>query len=306
MSNFPHGSRGGGIVIYVKNNIEVSCQTIDVNVSTFEFSCVRLGPDKSSITLLCLYRPQSADKNVFCTELKNLVNLLPSAPNNLIIYGDYNIDALIGSNHFTTLVFTHLINNAYPVIFHLTRVTPSSVTLIDHTFCNFEPIIASGVLTEKISDHYITFITVKSPLSDSVEHNTPIYKLSRSINNRGLKSLRINLMKYYWFFITKNSKVDDGYDKLISIINELLNTFLPQQKVLIKNGNDKSWITISLRTSCKHKNKLYKLTCQNKYPEEQYVLYRNKLTSLIRQSKINYYTMAFAENAKNSKIAWKL
>ena len=53
MLNFPHGSRGGGIVIYVKNNIEVSCQTIDVNVSTFEFSSVRLGPDKSSITLLC-------------------------------------------------------------------------------------------------------------------------------------------------------------------------------------------------------------------------------------------------------------
>ena len=45
---------------------------------------------------------------------------------------------------------------------------------------------------------------------------------------------------------------------------------------------------------------------QNKYPKEQYVLYRNKLTLLIRQSKINYYTMAFAENAKNSKIAWKL
>ena len=51
---------------------------------------------------------------------------------------------------------------------------------------------------------------------------------------------------------------------------------------------------------------MYKLTCQNKYPKDQYVLYRNKLTSLIRQSKINYYTTAFAENAKNSKIAWKL
>ena len=184
MLNFPYGSRGGGIVIYVKNNIEVSCQVIDVNVSTFEFSCVRLGPDKSSITLLCLYRPPSTDKDVFCTELENLVNLLPSAPNNLIICGDYNIDALVDSNHFTTLVSTHLINNAYPVIFHPTRVTPSSVTLIDHTFCNFESIISFGVLTEKISGHYITFINVKSPLNDSVEHNTPIYKLSRPINNR--------------------------------------------------------------------------------------------------------------------------
>ena len=124
-----------------------------------------------------------------------MVNLLPSAPNNLIVCGNYNIDALVDSNYFTTLVSTHLINNAYPVIFHPTHVILSSVTLIDHTFCNFESIIASGMLTEKISDHYIPFITVKSPLSDSVEHNTPIYKLFRPIYNRGLKSLRINLMK---------------------------------------------------------------------------------------------------------------
>ena len=154
------------------------------------------------------------------------------------------------------------------------------------------------MLTENISDHYNIFITIKSPLSDSVVHNTPIYKLSRPINNRGLKSMWINLIKYYWSFITTNSKVDDAYNKLISIISELLNTYLPQQKVLSKNGNNKPWIKIGLRTSCKHKNKLYKLICQNKYPEEQYVLDRNKLTSFIRQSKINYYTSAFVENAK--------
>ena len=45
---------------------------------------------------------------------------------------------------------------------------------------------------------------------------------------------------------------------------------------------------------------------QNKYSKEQYVLYRNKLSSLIHQSKINYYTTAIAEKAKNSKISWKL
>ena len=115
----------------------MSWQTINVNVSTFKFSCVRLGPDKSNIKLLCLYRPPSTDKDVFGTELENLVNLLPSAPNNLIVCGDYNIDALVDSNHFTSLVFTHLINNAYPVIFYPTRVTPSFVTLINHIFCNF-------------------------------------------------------------------------------------------------------------------------------------------------------------------------
>ena len=45
-----------------------------------------------------------------------------------------------------------------------------------------------------------------------------------------------------------------------------------------------------IRTSCKNKNKLYKLVCQNKYPKEQYVVYRKKQTSLICQSRINYYS----------------
>jgi hypothetical protein len=51
---------------------------------------------------------------------------------------------------------------------------------------------------------------------------------------------------------------------------------------------------------------LYKLVCQNKYPKDLYVAYRNKLTIVIRNSKLNYYSSAFDKHIKNPKMAWKI
>ena len=45
---------------------------------------------------------------------------------------------------------------------------------------------------------------------------------------------------------------------------------------------------------------------QGKYPKEQYIAYRNKLTSIIRKCKIAHYSAAFDKNAKRPKEAWKI
>ena len=121
-----------------------------------------IGFDQSKLILLFLYKPPDTDDNIFCTELDNLFSSLPSDPNSLVFCGEYNVDALVDYVHFNNLVFAHLLGNAYPVIFHPTRVMPTSATLIDHIFTNFEHIVASGVFTEKISDHYITFVTLNT------------------------------------------------------------------------------------------------------------------------------------------------
>jgi hypothetical protein len=70
--------------------------------------------------------------------------------------------------------------------------------------------------------------------------------------------------------------------------------------------NINPWLTSGIINSCKQKNKLYKLVCQNKYPKDLYVTYRNKLTTVIRNSKLNYYSSAFDKNIKNPKMAWKV
>jgi hypothetical protein len=53
---------------------------------------------------------------------------------------------------------------------------------------------------------------------------------------------------------------------------------------------------------------LYKLVCQNKYPKDLYVAYRNKVTIVICYctSKLNYYSSAFGKNIKNPNMARKI
>ena len=128
------------------------------------------------------------------------------------------------------------------------------------------------------------------------------------MTNKRLSNLHANLVRHDWSFITDTSDINDDYDKFIAFVSQYINNNLPTKKILLKNDNKhKPWIMAGIRTSCKNKNKLYKLVCQNKYPKEQYVVYRNKLTSLICQSRINYYSCAFNKNVKkNSKMAWRL
>ena len=62
----------------------------------------------------------------------------------------------------------------------------------------------------------------------------------------------------------------------------------------------KPWITKGIRTSIRIKNNLF-----FNADWEHYKLYRNKITSLTRQSKKNYYERYFEENINNSKETWR-
>ncbi len=306
MYNFPRSlSKRGGIVIYIKDVYHVNHLKLDVAVSTFEFACLSLSVNNSDLTLLCIYRPPQTSKDVFCCELENLVSVLSAQPNSVITCGDFNIDAFKDSKHFNSLVTSHLLINSYPVIFYPTRVTKASATLLDHMYCNFEHVAASGVVTDVISDHRLTYVSVGLPSSVDNNCNEICHKTFRPINKRSLDCLRRSLRAQDWSFISDTSDVNQDYDELVSILTVKLDTFLPVKRIPISNDK-KPWITHGIKASCKHKSKLFKLMCQGKVSKEQYNTYRNKLTSIIRLSKIKYYSSVFDNNPKNSKIAWKV
>ena len=88
------------------------------------------------------------------------------------------------------------------------------------------------------------------------------------------------------------------YNKL----NKLTNKHAPFKKLSKRKCRQfaKPWITKGLLTSIRKKNKLY-LTGQ----QDEYKCYRNKLTTLIRLSKRNYYHHYFETNVNNMKQTWK-
>src|SRR5271170_7876033 len=68
------------------------------------------------------------------------------------------------------------------------------------------------------------------------------------------------------------------------------------------------WITMGLMKSCAKKSKLYKKFCQTKKPEHEtkYIIYRNKLKTLLVQAKRDYYSTILNEASGDSKKTWKI
>ena len=79
-----------------------------------------------------------------------------------------------------------------------------------------------------------------------------------------------------------------------------------------RNYNSHPWITTAISKSCKFKSNLYKRwTRANDSPRgpilyEQYKFYRSKLRDIIREAKVNYFTMLFKKHADNIKKSWNV
>ena len=73
----------------------------------------------------------------------------------------------------------------------------------------------------------------------------------------------------------------------------------------------KPWITMALQKSISIKNKLFSDYINKKYLSQKtelhikYKSYKNMLSTLMKQSKQNYFTKLFENNLRNLKNTWK-
>ena len=80
----------------------------------------------------------------------------------------------------------------------------------------------------------------------------------------------------------------------------------PPKKVRSRYNNRKFWLTIGLKSSIKHKNKLFlkQIKHKNNYNECVYKKYRNKLTN-ISQAEKQHHDNVFATHTDNLNTTWK-
>ena len=86
----------------------------------------------------------------------------------------------------------------------------------------------------------------------------------------------------------------------LSTLNKIVNKHAPIKSLSkrMAKRQAKPWITEGIRTSIKLKNKFYASGYNVKY-------YRNKITSLIRISKKDYYHKFFNNNISNMRRTWE-
>ena len=118
---------------------------------------VELKMNKTAILVHEIYHASNSNEQTFLHEYNTILNIINREKKRVILSTDQNLDCLKLHVHTMTikLLDLNLEKNILPTICLPTRVTHTTVTLVDNIY--FSQIlndIRSGVILHDISDHY--------------------------------------------------------------------------------------------------------------------------------------------------------
>lgn len=310
--------KGGGVALYL--NDKLKCRLIDNMTTAIDgvMECVtveiEMESNKNSI-LSCIYRAPASSIDLFADCIEKV--FLNHSHKNLVICGDFNIDLLKINSHKPTEKFVNTMCTLmlYPKITRPTRVTSCSSSLIDNIFSNIiDTCILSGILYNDISDHLPIFavlpISVKQTKCIYNNYNATINNKRRVLNNETIMAFKQSLQQQDWNEILEEQDTNRAYDKFLFIFINLLNYNCPiiQQYPTKRLSNSSPWMTNGLLNACKKKNVLYRNYIKKRSPqtEAKYKTYKNKLTTVLRKCKKEYYQTLLEKNKNNIKGIWSV
>ena len=302
----PTESEKGGVIIYVKQNIDVK-RRFDLEKKMYksrELESVFLeivNKGKKNEIFGCVYRHPSMsiddfNKNIFCEFIAKL------SSQNKIAYlcGDFNVDLLkIDTDENIKTFYSSLTSNLFvPHITLPTRITSHSQTLIDNIFSN-DPNFSQGVsgnFTFSISDHLAQFLVMPR------NKNRPPKK--HNIQKRDLKKydktdLIADVININWHELLSVELADtnSSYDIFNNKITEVLDKHIPLKKLNKKEMRlrAKPWITPDIVKLIKVRDRFLRKYIVAKEPNYKnrlhthYKALRNQITANIKKSKKEYF-----------------
>ena len=172
------------------------------------------------------------------------------------ICGDFNFDLLKYEtvNHCQEFYNTMASNGYLPHITIPTRITDSTMTIIDNIYTNtFTNNILSGNILAKIADHQPQFISILRKKPDL--KNTKIFK--RDYKNFNKVSYLNDLARQSWNNDIPN--VNDKYSDLTQKLDECTDRHAPIRELSRKEQKlrNKPWINKFILKKSNHRNKLF-------------------------------------------------
>lgn len=195
--------------------------------------------------------------------------------------------------------FESLINN-------YTRVQQNNKSCIDHIFIKIKTQnkekITPIILTSNITDHYATLVAIEKQELDSQE------KKEHYFEKVNYKQITQELSNQNWSYFYETRDCEEASNILINNFKAAIQK--ATKKITLKNiKKRKKWITRGLITSIENRDKMYQDLLKqplNENLKQQYKIYRNKVNSLIKKTKKDYYEKQIENNNHCSKTLWKI
>ena len=302
----------GGVSVFVRNNISANLiSNYSYSNQDIEICSISLKIRDQKFNIAAIYRPRS--KRVRVSEFSEIISDILSndifAKSNTILIGDFNINLLDHVSHQNTSNYIATIQslNYLPVICRPTRFPQGNQrgneALLDHIYVNFTPPSTYGILKYDITDHLPIFINILLP--DQSESAN--YKIKfRMFNENKRQMFTRRLCGVDWEVLLSDDNVDNNYNIFHDTFSQLYNSHFPIVTREVSTKRIKNpWITSGLLTSIKRKSTMYQDYKSGLVTELAYKTYKNRVTSLTRRLKKDYYRRVFSNFKNNTKKLWQ-
>jgi hypothetical protein len=304
---------GGGILIFVKNHINV--KVIPHNFTVAESVIVQLNCCDVTQTIAVVYRPPSNNIRIFNQQLEEWLNT-PNIKNNknLTLIGDINLDIQDQNRqrHNATVADEYInILNTMGLQIGIREATREEIygdhmtsSCIDHVNTRIRPaMIETFLIKSKIADHY--FIGFKMTMRKGTGiHDTRKNKIN-IISDRIASNL-IDRKNWNQYLHTQEPNI------LYNTIVQDFNKIYEQATITIvenRKRNCHPWFNNEIKQNIIKKENLWnqiKRSPNDSSIKTEYKKQRNYVTNLIRKEKRNYYYNKINSHIGDGRKTWDI
>lgn len=297
-------SRGGGIALYLKNNIKFSKIQLEAN-DRLEQLWISCKINKQSTAIGVLYNPPDNPYHQMVDGFEESISHVLPTHATILCCGDINIDLLkdtpTTSDYLSKLKSFEL----RQLMNEPTRITPTSATLVDHIITNvdLEQILnRKAVDVPELSDHHLTYINIKF---DPVEQKNE-FIIRRNLNNINYMLFDEDAKLLPWSNIYKVRDINEKINILNKLLLDLFDRHAPLHKSKVKKINHNPWITDSIKHLINEKNiaRLSYIKYKTLESRKYYCSVRNVVCNAIKRERQNYFKSRFNTCGNSTTKMW--
>ena len=295
---------GGGVAVYCADHLSCSVLSCGASASGTEYLWVSIDtkPFSSPLAFGCFYRPPNLTSQSV-QDLCNNIESMMTTKKNVIACGDLNIDMGNLNKPHSKFLQNFINSHSLTQTINLpTRFSTMSHSTLDLFITSSDiPIAKSTVLSSPISDHLPTLLEIEC----SIPKPLPSMVTRRSYKNFSKSSFEADLSIVPWSIIDIFDCPDDKVSVFNALFLDVLDSHAPLRTVRVKK-NPAPWITKTIRDEMDRRNALFRLFRRNKLTVswEAFKAQRNRVTSLQRKAKREYFHHLINNNTHPSKL-WK-
>ena len=303
---------GGGVAIYIKDDIHYirRCDIENINDTGsvwLEIKQIR----KKPIVIGSLYCRSQSDVPEYLDLLSEIMDDVTNDNKEIILLGDLNCDFL-KKNPVTSHMSSFMnMYNLDQLVTKPTRITPNSKTLIDvilTTDCNI--CVDTDVVHHSFSGHSLVHTTVLCNENMKGSTNTNhVTKQFRSFKDFNVDNFVKDLNNVDWD-IHDSSSATVAWDSFVSKFKIVCNKHAPVKSIRFRQKSC-PWLdhrddifNVMHERDYHHKKAIHSKDGQTHHWNEYRVL-RNKVNTMMKEAKRDYYTNKINDSAGNMSNMWK-